>query len=134
MDISVNISAGDVEKNVTDKLPVFVANIGWSGSVTKIGQEGDRHLVSGGGSDEHPFQRVDVVAEIACITNTDRISLATFNGGANRFTADGNFHDLVHVLNPQAVAGGRFAINREIKKIASRRSFRKGTPGTRKIR
>src|SRR5260221_4436953 len=72
---------------------------------------------------------MEVIAEVPQIADSNGIPLTPFDGRANRISANGSFHDLVDVLDPQAITSRSLAISSEIKEVASRRAFRKDTPG-----
>ena len=121
VDVAVDVVAGDVHENEADELAVFVADGGRAGFVADVGEHrdgtcGDRgasapiapsHSLSPliGQRHEHALERIEVFAEIARVTDADRITLAAFDGGGDGLAADGGFDDVVHVAD----ASGRSA-------------------------
>jgi len=76
---------------------------------------------------------VEVFTEIACVTDADGITLAAFDCRGDGLAADGTFHDFIHVTHRQAIAGGDFAVGREVEEITARRALGENAARSRKI-
>src|SRR5207249_7465095 len=87
--VAVDVACGDVYKNEPNQFSVLTTHGGRTGLVANVGEQVDRHLRTGGRGDEHAFECVDVLPEIAGITRVDRVTLAPFNGGRDGFATDG---------------------------------------------
>src|ERR1700740_1057803 len=99
-----------------------------------IGEQGDRHLISGRARDQDAFQLVDVVTEIASVSDTDRVALPSFHGCSDRIPSYGGLNNLVYIFHSQSIPRRRLAVRRKIEEITSCRAFRECAPRVRKIR
>ena len=82
---------------------------------------------------EHSLQGIEIIAKIASITNTDRVTLAAFDRRRDRLSTDGGLDHVVDIVNPQPVPSSGFAIDSEIQKISARRPFGECAAGVRKV-
>ena len=61
------------------------------------------------------FQCLDRVTQLPLITHPHRIALPAFDRGGDRFPANRHFDHILHLLQADAVAGNRFAIDLDLQ-------------------
>jgi len=132
-DVAFNVMTGWINKNETDELAIFIADIRRPGLVSKIGQFTQWHLRAGGRGHKHALELVQVIAKIARITDADGIAFTTFHGGGNGVAANGCFNGVIDIANGQAMARGGLAIDGEIEEITAGRPFCKNAARVRQI-
>src|SRR5579859_6918987 len=96
---------GGVEINVdiARELPIFIADHRRTTRERNLGYFGDRYLRPRWCRNQHATQISDVVAEIALVTDIDRIATTAFDIFGNVHAPNPRLHSLLHVGNGQAV-------------------------------
>src|SRR6202022_2202793 len=109
-------------------------NRGSARAILDIREKRDRDLITRRRGNQHTLQLIDVITEIASISNTDRVTLPAFDCTANRVPADRSLDDLVDVIDLQAVPSCGLTVRRKIQEVTAGGSLRKRAAGVRKIR
>ena len=113
-------SGVDVDVDVAGELAVLVANHRWAFDDPQCGELPERNLRAIRRGYEYTPELVDLIAQLTRIANVDRISLAAFDRGGDVLAADRGHDRLLHVIDGEAIAGDRRAVNVEIDEVAAR--------------
>ena len=106
-------------KQIHRQHSVFVANHGGAIHHRNVGQLLQWNLTPHRRHDQHAFQLIEVLAQIARVTQVDRVPLATFDGGGNRLAANSRHDDVLDVVDGETVPRNRFAPRCDVHEIAA---------------
>src|SRR5438874_1289656 len=128
-DIAIDVARGHVDEDKADELSVLAANAGRAGFVIDVRQKFDGNLRSAWCWNENTLDRAEILPEVARVSRIYGVTLAPFDSSCDCLAADGRFDYIVHVLNREAIAGSRFAVDGEIEEVASGRALGKNGAG-----
>ena len=128
-EVTAQIAPVDVDIHVAREHSVLIANHGRARHFADVCHLRQRYLSSAiGRGNQHAFQRIHIRAEIALITDIDRIPLAPVDHGCDIVAAERIFDSRLSLLHGEAVAGQLLALPLHIEKKTTARAFSKDTP------
>src|SRR5439155_1004757 len=83
-----------------------------------------RHLGAGGRRDDDLAQGFEVFAKVAAVAEVDGVAFESLDGGGQRHAAQGDFQNVLHVGDLEAVAGDGIAVDGELDVISAHGAFR----------
>src|SRR5438132_209288 len=113
--VSIDVATCNINEHITDKLGVLFPNRWRSGSIADVRQQGNRHLSACRRRNENTLKAIEITPEIAGIAHTDRVAFTAFYSRCDCVPTDGTLNDLIYILDPKTVPGGRLPVHTEIK-------------------
>ena len=124
--VGAHIDVADVHIDPGGRTRIFALNDRRPIDNAEIGYIAQRDLRPRRGRNQHPPERRQIIAQLAAVTDVDRIPLKPLDGLCNIHPADGRHDHILHVAHRQAVPGGFFAVYAIVDKVAADGLVREG--------
>ena len=117
--VADQVPAGHIDEHIAYQSAALVPNGGRTCRDPDVGQLGHGDLGPHGSGDQDALERLDIVPQLAGITNLDGIPFPSFNRHGDLLASDGGLDDIFHIHDLQAVARRLLPPNLEVDEVAT---------------